>query len=220
MKMLITDSREIYKENIPEGTIIIRRAIEDDIDALINISRISFPDQLIWCTENQAKKTWEHFIKSEFQEVWVCQFNNEVVAVIRLEKDVSQCNREIKALKPGLQTVLCILILRPRLLFEKVLEKFIFLLSKNAIYSDRIETLGKNSIWCHSSAVLPKMRNKGIGSKMMSFCEQRGLELGYDSIKFFIKTTNKGSIRLHERLGFIRAGKVKDQYLYIKLFSK
>lgn len=214
------DLQKVYKEDTNDSTIIIRRAVQDDIDALVYLIRKSFPDQLIWCTESQAKKTWGRFIKSEFQEVWVCQYNSEIAAVIRLEKDIVQSYKEIKELRPKLFIALCYLIMRPKILFEKIYSRIKKKYSTDIYYDKDIIKLAQKSIWCHNSAVLAKMRRKGIGSKMMSFCEKRGKELGYDSIKFMIKIKNIISIRCHERLGFIRAGKVEDQYLYIKLLSK
>ena len=72
-------------------------------------------------------------------------------------------------------------------------------------------------MWFHSIAVLANMRGKGIGSSMTNFCEHGAVELKFDSVKCFIKTNNRDSIKFHDRLGFIQMGKVKD---YIKLVSK
>ncbi|MBN2590382.1 MAG: GNAT family N-acetyltransferase [Sedimentisphaerales bacterium] len=214
------DSNKIYKEDIKDGNIIIRRAVHDDIDALVHISRISFPDLLIWCTEKHARKTWNCFIKSEFQEVWVCQFNHEVVAIFRLVKDINKIKEEIQELKPGLIPALCYLITRPRILYEKIIRKINNKKSTDIIYDKKTNELAKNSIWCYSVAVLPKMRNQSIGSKMISVCEKRGFESGYDSIKIFIKKNNKDSIRFYERLGFTKVAKIKsDLYIYIRMLS-
>jgi hypothetical protein len=65
--------------------------------------------------------------------------------------------------------------------------------------------------------------------RIMEFAEDNGAvelggrlvsALGFDSLKCFIKTNNNVSIRFHERLGFIRTGKIKDHYSFIKLLSK
>ena len=217
--MHMLKSEKVYQENIKKDTIIMRRAIEDDIDTLVKISRISFPDQLIWCSRKQAAKAWKKFINSKYQEVWVCQFNNEVVSVIRFEKNSSRCYKENMELKPGLVTVFGYLIVRPRLLFEKIIGRIINKSSTVKYYAKDINILVKNCMWCHTNAVLPKMRKKGLGSKMMSICERRGVELGYDSLIGFIKPGNKASMRCHEKLGFKRVGKIKGEYLYIKMLS-
>jgi ribosomal protein S18 acetylase RimI-like enzyme len=213
------NQKEIYKEDSSDD-IIIRRAVKEDIESLVDLSRISFPNLLAWCTRSQARKTWEHIINSEYQDVWVCQFNNEVVAVIRLETDLNKNKEIMKDAKPDLYTVLVFLILHPWVLIEKIVKRIIRKYSRDKLYCDDLKEFGKNSVWCFTSAVHPKMRNRGIGSRMMCFCEVRALELGYDSMKFCIKKRNKGSIRLHERLGFIRVGEIKDEYFYIKKLAK
>jgi hypothetical protein len=200
----------------------IRRATLDDIEALIKICRISFPNYLIWCTDRCARKWWESIIRSKSHETWVYQLDNEIVALIRLVIDPNQYNKEIRKLRPRLSTVLWVFIKRPLFLFTTIIGKIKRVFSSSLSYSDssRLNSLTKRSLWVHTNAVLPGMRGKGIGTNMMRFCEQRSINLGYDSMKFFIKTNNKGSIRLHERLGFIRIRKIKDNYLFIKLLSK
>ena len=200
----------------------IRRATIGDIEALIEICRICFPNVLIWCTNRCARKWWEYIIGSKSHETWVYQFNNQIVAMIRLEVDAKPYKKEIRRLRPRFGTLLCVFIVRPRLLFEKIMETITRVTSSSVYYSENssLNSLANKSMWPHTSAVLPGMRGKGIGTSMMRFCEQRAVELGYDSIKFFIKTNNNGSIRLHERLGFIRTGKIKDHYSFVKLLSK
>jgi len=131
-------------------------------------------------------------------------------------------NKDILKLKPRFSTLFCFFIVRPRLLFEKIMETITRVTSSSVNYSDSssLNSLANKSIWFHAIAVMPNMRGKGIGTSMMRFCEQRAVELGFDSAKCFIKTNNNGSIRLHERLGFIRTGKMKDHYSFIKLLSK
>jgi len=206
----------------PEKNKNIRCATIDDIEALIEICRTIFPNYLIWCNNRCARKWWEYIIKSKSHETWVYQFNNEIVALIRFVIDANLYKKEIRNLRPGFGILLCVFIMRPRLLFEKILEKITRVTSSSVNYSNSSDpnSLANKSMWFHSVAVMPNMRGKGIGSGMIRFCEQRAVELGYDSIKFFIKTNNNGSIRLHERLGFIRTGKIKDCYSYIKLLSK
>ena len=215
-----SEENDIYKEDNSGDSIIIRRAVKDDIESLVYISKISFPNQLIWFTRDQAKKTWEHIIKSSYQEIWVCQFHDEVIAVIRLEIDEVESKKEFEEIKPGLCTILGYFISNPCILIEKIFKRIIRKYLSNKFYYDDLKEFGINSVWCFTSAVHPKMRNKGIGTRMMNFCEARALEMGYDSIKFCIKKNNNGSIRLHERLGFIRVGEIKDQYFYIKKLSK
>lgn len=199
----------------------IRRATIDDIDAIIGICRTAFPNYLIWCTKRCARRWWDCILRSKSNETWVYQFDTETVALIRLIVDEHSYKKEIRKLKPRIGAMLCVFIVRPQLLFEKILETITRVTSSSVRYSDSndLGSLAKRSVWVHTRSVLPRMRNKGIGTSMMQFCEQRAIELGYDSIKLFVKTSNKGSIRHHERLGFVRTGKIKDHYSYVKLLS-
>jgi len=206
----------------PDRSKNIRRATIGDIEALIEISRISFPNYLRWCTNHCARKWWEYIIKSKSHETWVYQFNNEIVALIRFVIDAKPCKKEIRKLRPRYSTLLCVFIVRPRILFEYIMERISRVTSSSVNYpnSSGLMSLANKSMWFHSIAVLPNMRGKGIGTSMMRFCEQRAVELGFDSVKCTIKTNYNDSIRLHERLGFIRTGKIKDHYSYVKLVSK
>jgi ribosomal protein S18 acetylase RimI-like enzyme len=209
-------------DSSPDGNMNIRRATGDDIEALIEICRIIFPNYLIWCTNCCARRWWESVIRSKSHETWVYQLNNEIIALVRLVTDANRYKKEIQKLRPRFGTLLCVFIVRPRLLFGKILETIARMISSRVSYSDSsgLNSLVNQSMWFHSIAVLPNMRGKGIGTSMMCFCEQRAIELGFDSVKCFVKTNNNVSIRFHERLGFIRTGKIKDHYSFIKLLSK
>jgi len=226
-KLRLKKQQEMSEENScadssPDRDRNIRRATRVDIEALIEICRIIFPNYLIWCNNRCAGKWWKCIIRSKSHETWVYQFNNEIVALIRFVIDANSYKMEIRKLRPRFCTLLCVFIMRPRLLFEMILEKIARVTSSSVNYSDNsgLNSHANKSMWFHSIAVLPNMRGKGIGTSMMRFCEQRAVELGFDSAKCFIKTNNNGSIRLHERLGFIRTGKIKDHYSFIKLLSK
>lgn len=209
-------------DSSPDRNKNIRRADTGDIEALIEICRIVFPNYLMWCTNRCARKWWEYIIGSKSHETWVYQFNNEIVALIRFVIDANLYKKEVRKLRPRFGALLCFFIVRPRLLFEKVLERVTRMTSSSENYSDSsgLNSLANKSMWFHSIAVLPNMRGQGIGISMMQFCGRRAVELGFDSVKCFIKTNNNVSIRFHEKLGFIRTRKIKDHYSFIKLLSK
>lgn len=199
----------------------IRRATIGDIEALTEICRTIFPNYLIWCTNGCARKWWDYIIRLKSHETWVYQFDNEIVALIRFIVDAHPYKKEIQKLRPRIGTLFYVFIVRPRLLFEKIKDAIVRVTCSSVNYCDSrgVNSLANRSMWFHSVAVLPNMQGKGIGASMMRFCEHRAVELGFDSVKCFIKTNNNGSIRLHERLGFIRTGRIKDHYSFVKLLS-
>ena len=214
-------NRDSYKYNSKIGEVVVRRGMKDDIPALIDISRISFPDYLPWCTNRQAKKWWESMLLSPFCETWVCEYAGEVVALTRLVTDSDKHSKERKLLRPNLVTLLYLLVTRPCLVIAKIVGRIRAFGSTVERYFDAsdIKAMAGKAIWSHSSAVLPKMRKKGIGAILIKFSESRALELKYDSIRAFIEENNKATIRMVETLGFIRTGKSGHEYGYLKVLS-
>ncbi len=210
----------VYKNNFINTDMLIRRTTKDDIEALMNISRLSFPDSLRWSGPKcQARKWWKYMIAAQFSETWVCQYKGQVVGFIMLTTDPKQHKKEKSKLRPSPATLLCTFAMHPWLLVTRIVERA-FSINDTYVALNDVKSLAHKPLWPESSAVLPKMRNRGLGTRMMNFCEQRARELGCDSIKFCIKRKNRGSIRLHERLGFIRTAQNKNYYMYTKLLSE
>lgn len=214
--------REIHKENNPDSNIIIRRAIQDDVEALIDISRVSFRNQLIWCTKHQARKWWKYIISSQFSETWIFQSNGQVAGYLRLVTDPVNYKKEEIKVYPKFHTLIYVFCTHPWFLFIKIVEKIVSITSKTIRYVD-IEDLNisdDRTAWAHFMAVTPKMRNRGIGTSMIKFRDQRALELGFYVIKMWIEKKRKVSIKLNEKNGFIKTGKYGNFYVFIKVLPK
>ena len=212
---------KIYKYNHANDEILIRYATENDLEALINISRISFPHRMYWCTRSQSKKWWKCSLASKFSETWVSQFNGQVAGYVRLVTDLKKYQKESQELRPDLMTLFYAFSIRPWLLPIKIVNKIIYVTSGRVRYIDSDNPKDyNNSLWAYTMAVLPEMQNKGIGTSMIHFRDQRALELGYDSIKIWIEKKRKVSIRLHEKYGFIRTAKIGQYFEYLKVLSK
>lgn len=200
------------------GRVLIRRASERDIERLIKISHLGFPNDLEWCSMRQAKKWWESMIGSRFAETWVYELNAEVVAFVELVGDPEEHRKEARRLRPGVGTLLCLFAKRPQLLARKILGRILRIFRRNVDYiaPTDVRRLACKSIWVGHIAVLPEMRNRGIGSDIIGFCDKRARDLEFDSIRLRVNIANKGSIRFHERPSFIRTGKNKDEFVYLK----
>jgi Acetyltransferases len=60
----------------------------------------------------------------------------------------------------------------------------------------------------HRLCIDPKCQGQGIASQLMDFAEDRGRELGYDSIRLDTFSENKPARRLYEKLGYKIVGTV------------
>jgi len=214
--------KEIYNDNRTRPDMFIRRATEDDLDTLIRISRKVFPHYLKWCgPKRQAKRWWLATFESQSNEIWVCQSGSKVIGMVIMVTDIELYQKERHRLRPRLGTVLCAFTVRPWLFVANIMGKIASARAVSRTYADANNTmnLAKKPVWLSSGAVLPKMRNNGVGSTMLKFCEQRARELGYDSAMGLVKTSNNGCTRLLEKLGFVKTFEKNNHYRLVKIFS-
>lgn len=66
----------------------------------------------------------------------------------------------------------------------------------------------ENALIVHRLAISPLFQNKGLAKKLMTFAEERALEKGFDSIRLDAFSGNEKALRLYERLGYKKRGKV------------
>jgi len=72
-----------------------------------------------------------------------------------------------------------------------------------------IEMTGTFKGYVKSICVSPSHRNKGIGSLLMSYAEERILS-ETPNVFLFVSSFNMGAIRFYQRLGYERIGELKD----------
>ncbi len=210
--------KRVIKIAAQNSRVLVRHATEGDIELLVKIGRINFPKYLEWCTRRQAKKWWESMLGSRFVDTWVYELNGQVVAFVVLVSKPDEYRKEERRLRPGVRILLYVFAKRPWFLATKILGRILRIYRRNLnyIHPTDVRRLAGKAIWVNCIAVLPEMQNRRIGGDMIKFCEQRACELGCDSIRLRVNIANKGSIRFHERLGFMKTGKKKDEYTYMK----
>lgn len=205
-----------------EGKILmnqnIRRAGKNDVPALIVISQTCFPDYLEWCTHKQARRWWSSIVESNSCETWLYLKEDNACGFYRLVTDPIGHQIEKAQLRPNTLTLLWAMLVNPGLLKKKLGGKI------NRIWRKRLQLNApefrfRKSLWPHSLAVIPSMQKKGIGRELMLFSESRALELGFDSIKFFVKEDNIGSIKFCKKLGYEHTGYMDDCLFFIKLLE-
>jgi len=62
-------------------------------------------------------------------------------------------------------------------------------------------------------AVHPAARRRGIATVLVAAAEQRLRERGTQKLTLRVLSTNKGAIRLYERLGFTREGVLRQEFI-------
>ena len=201
-----------------QGYSKIRRADQEDVAALVEISRSCFPDYLEWCTKSQARRWWTAIVRSESCETWLYEKEGMTAGFIRLVKNPVEHQIETKQLRPGMLMLGFSLLVRPKHLLEKLAKKLIK--EKIGGSPQTARSLGKRPLWMHSLAVSPRWQNMGIGREIYRFSEKRASELGFDSIAAFVNKKNKGSIAFHEKLGFTRTNAtIRDHFSVVRVLD-
>lgn len=65
-----------------------------------------------------------------------------------------------------------------------------------------LENLAPSTWYVNVLAVLPELRNQGLGSKLLRFADATGRELGLGGMSVIVSDSNLGSRRLYERHGY------------------
>ena len=68
----------------------------------------------------------------------------------------------------------------------------------------------ENMAWVATVGVLPEYRGRGIGTALMSACEE---QLGISTIRLSVRLSNEGAVRLYQRLGYQTVGIWPSYYL-------
>lgn len=86
------------------------------------------------------------------------------------------------------------------------------------IYYLKTNQLGGGNHVCNCAyMVSTKARGKGIATLMCQHSQEVALQLGYKAMQFnFVVSTNKGAIRLWEKLGFDKVGRLPRAFNHPK----
>jgi len=73
---------------------------------------------------------------------------------------------------------------------------------------------GKTRAYIHSFRVRPAMRNRGLGTAIMSFIERDLVQRGFKEITLNVAEDNEGAMRLYRRLGYTVVEKISGKWSY------
>ena len=67
-------------------------------------------------------------------------------------------------------------------------------------------------------AVKPEFQGKGIGTKLLEFGTELAHKKGFEKLTLYVSSSNKGAIKLYEKLGF-KILRIERSYLTKRLFG-
>ena len=80
--------------------------------------------------------------------------------------------------------------------------------------SDRSCANGKTRVYLHSFRVRPAMRNRGLGTRLMSFIEVDLIQRGFREVTLNVAEENAGALRLYQRLGYSVIKKIPGKWSF------
>lgn len=208
----------------------IFQASRENFDALTDISRICFPNQMRWREpRSHSRQWWELLTDSDFCEMWVCSNQGRVIGYIALVFDRIKYEDAWERHCPNLWASLYIFATCPILSVQRLYKKFKHRFNKqqnlqpsspdnNRTYTfEKIRGLFDTHVpWCGPSAVIPGMQGKGVATTIYEFCLQRARELGHTEVRVCLKRYNIKSKGLVEKLGFVQFDEVEHALFYTK----
>ncbi len=210
------DMRKV--ESDPAGRQCVRRASARDVDALIGICRLGFPDSLRWQGfRPMAGDWWRTVLNTTAAQTWVCEANGTVCGLCVLVVDIDLWTREKARRREALTHVLLSSLLRPRLAAAGVAKKLAKAAGRKR---DRANspTAATSDVgtWIELIAVSPSMRGCGVGKRLLGVCEDCARELGSAALGLCVGAENEPAIRLYEASGFARLSLTGSGWVCVK----
>lgn len=227
----------------PPARIKVLKADGDDIDTLVMITGICFPEQILWSNERLARRFWEAVMETAASETWIWNVDDKPAAFSHIIIDLDQWAKEKKAQEYGLLTKLKSVARKPSILFEKITRKRkgrdkdqSYTYSTDARVSEELtiwigsDVNGDISnfryggiylnpekvLWVERAGILPDYRNFGLSMHLMRHSEKVAREHGRSAICGVIQSHNKAWCLLHERFGYQAVKTGPGKYTFIK----
>jgi ribosomal protein S18 acetylase RimI-like enzyme len=198
--------------------IVIRRATCDDIAALLNICRDSFPGSLLWTGPRFISKNWwKAVVKSDSAETWVCLNDGEICGFGVLVTDMAGWEKLHP--DPNILVKLCAALMCPRIAFSRLVTMLrVAKKPATACPPSRISEVNiKSSTWIKYFAVSPHMRRHGLAKKILRICEERTLELQRRVVQLFVFSNNEIARRFYMEDGFVCTDHQRRGCVYTKI---
>ena len=241
--MGVDKAGEVSVPKTPPAKINVVKAGEADIDTLVMITGICFPEQILWSNERLARRFWEAVMKTDASETWMWNVDDVPAAFSHIIIDLEQWAKEKKAQEYGLLTKMKSVAKNPSILLEKIATKRKGR-DKDQSYTHPTDSrMGEelttwirsdvngdmsnfryggmylnpeNVVWVERAGILPDYRNFGLSMHLMRHSEKIARELKRSAICGVIQSHNKAWCLLHERFGYQAIQTGPGKYTFIK----
>jgi ribosomal protein S18 acetylase RimI-like enzyme len=201
----------------------MRRGTPDDVDALIDICRDSFPESLLWTgTVFSARKWWMSAIASDSCETWICLIGVKIAGFCILITATLAWESERSDRDMNLFARLLAASVSPGFVMRRIWKKIIAVRTASVNESLSATSYKENGsdAWIGLIAVAPQMRRQGLARKMLQFCEERTLQLNRKAIKLVVLPDNRPACLLYKEKGFIRTACIPTGHVYTKILGR
>ena len=183
----------------------IRKLDLRDIDEVITLCREAFPHSVKWFAPRlYLKSWWQRFAKIESSEIWIGLQDNQVVGFFVLIVDVASFQKERRSLDLPLWMKIYLYLTAPRLILKKVLQRASDSRLRRSFQGlpGEDEEASANLTWLELIAVSPRLRSRGLGQEMITFCMLRTRELKRNRLKLLVRADNKPAVHFYQKMGF------------------
>ncbi len=200
----------------------IRPAVIGDLNALVEICRLSFPGSLRWQGPRRiAARLWRRWLSSGSCRCWVCSRGMEVLGfvVFILDCDRYRAEAETRAVTSLDSAVL--LMWHPLLAIKKAISKLSLYRATPQSVSVRkdMPNVLQKCTWIELIAVRPDVQGRGLGAMMLEHCATVTRTLGCEMVKLKVNKDNVQAFRAYERVGFEVTAEDADAYTYTYLLK-
>ena len=192
--------------NLADQQVIFRRMGYEDIDKLITICQMSFPDSLRWASPHSyAHRWWSTISETRSCEAWVSLSGEEITGFVLLIIDTEEWRKVKKLqLKMKLSELLSVFERSPIRFATRAVKKLFGKKGSEVTFFHNINGTAPAPVWIELIAVTPQMQCKGIGMKLVEFSKQRAAQLSRKQLMLLVNIKNTPAQELYKKFGFKR----------------
>jgi len=186
--------------------VILRAAQPTDLDALVQMCKICFPDNYRWQSIYPiARKWWHAVVESKASQALVLEDSIGIFAYSVLVLDLALWREESRKRNGSRVDQIIAAISCPNIAVWKRLWKItrVRLTKKRPRRNSVVQKTDERTVWAESAAVLPRRRNQGFSLLLIKERERSAREAGATRITTHVDSENIPSRRMNEKMGFV-----------------
>jgi len=186
--------------------VILRAAQPTDLDALVQMCKICFPDNYRWQSIYPiARKWWHAVVESKASQALVLEDSIGIFAYSVLVLDLALWREESRNRNGSRVDQIIAAISCPNIAVWKRLWKItrVRLTKKRPCRNSVAQRNDEKTAWEESTAVLPRRRNQGFSILLIKESAKSARNVGAARIQAHIDSKNIASRQMHEKIGFV-----------------